>query len=47
MTTFGVHCNPAVSPETLMMIKEHVNEDYGPVERTLGVGGSGGALQTV
>jgi hypothetical protein len=46
MTTFGVYCNPAVSPETLMMIKEHVSEAYGPVERTLGVGGSGGALQT-
>ena len=46
MTTFGVYCNPAVSPETLMMIKEHVAETYGPIERTLGVGGSGGALQT-
>jgi hypothetical protein len=46
MTSFGVYCNPAVSPETLMMIKEHVAETYGAVERTLGVGGSGGALQT-
>lgn len=46
MTTFGVYCNPAVSPETLMMIKEHVAETYGPIERTLGMGGSGGALQT-
>ncbi|HEX2128582.1 MAG TPA: DUF6351 family protein [Solirubrobacterales bacterium] len=46
MTTFGVYCNPAVSPETLMMIKEHVSETYGAVERTLAVGGSGGALQT-
>ncbi len=46
MTTFGVLCNPAVSPETLMMIKEHIAEAYGPIERTLGVGGSGGALQT-
>jgi hypothetical protein len=46
MTSFGVYCNPAVSPETLLMIKEHVAEDYGAIERTLGVGGSGGALQT-
>ncbi len=45
LTTFGVHCNPAVSAETLMMIKEHVSEDYGVPERTFGVGGSGGALQ--
>jgi hypothetical protein len=45
LTTFGVHCNPAVSAETLMMIKEHVSEDYGLPKRTFGVGGSGGALQ--
>jgi hypothetical protein len=44
-TTFGVNCNPLLSGETLMMMKEHVIEDYGPVARTVGVGGSGGALQ--
>lgn len=45
MTTFGVYCNPFVSAETLMMIKEHIAEAYGTIERTMGVGGSGGALQ--
>ena len=45
LTTFGVHCNPLVSAETLMMVKEHVNETYGFADRTVGVGGSGGALQ--
>lgn len=45
MTTFGVYCNPLVSAETLMMVKEHIAEDYGPIARTVGVGGSGGALQ--
>ena len=45
MTTFGVYCNPLVSAETLMMVSEHVNERYGELARTVGVGGSGGALQ--
>jgi hypothetical protein len=46
LTTFGVDCNQLVSGETLMMVKEHVAETYGgPVGRTVGVGGSGGALQ--
>ena len=45
LTTFGVYCNPLVSAETLMLMKEHVRERYGPIERTVGVGGSGGALQ--
>ena len=46
MTTFGVYCNPLVSAESLMMIQEHVAEQFGaPIERVVGVGGSGGALQ--
>ena len=45
MTSFGVYCNPLVSAETMMMIKEHVSEAYGGITRTIGVGGSGGALQ--
>ncbi len=46
MTTFGVYCNPLVSAESLMMIHEHVAERFGaPIERVVGVGGSGGALQ--
>lgn len=45
MTSFGVYCNPLVSAETLMMVKEHVAETYGRIDRTVSVGGSGGALQ--
>lgn len=45
MTTLGVHCNQLLSAESLMMIKEHVIERYGPVERVIGTGGSGGAIQ--
>lgn len=45
MTTYGVYCNPLVSAETLMMMNEHITEAYGPIERTIGVGASGGALQ--
>ena len=45
MTTFGVYCNPLVSGETLMMMKEHVVDHYGLPRHTVGVGASGGALQ--
>jgi hypothetical protein len=44
-SAFGVYCNPLVSIETAMMVKEHVTEQYGEPERTLGLGASGGALQ--
>ncbi len=45
LTSFGVHCNPLVSIETAMMIKEHLSEQYGPVEAIVGTNGSGAALQ--
>src|SRR5207302_6536453 len=45
LTTLAVHCNPLVSAETAMMVKEHIVDDYGPVAHTIGVGGSGGAIQ--
>jgi hypothetical protein len=45
LTSFGVHCNPLVSVETAMMIKEHLSEQYGPVEAIVGTNGSGAALQ--
>ena len=45
LTTFGVDCNPILSGETLMMMKEHISEQYGLVRRVIGTGGSGGALQ--
>jgi hypothetical protein len=40
-----VHCNPIVSIETTMMIKEHLSEQYGLVEAIVGTNGSGAALQ--
>ncbi|HVX17209.1 MAG TPA: DUF6351 family protein [Acidimicrobiales bacterium] len=45
LTTFGVHCNQVLSAETLMMTKEHVVDEYGPVRHTVGAGASGGAIQ--
>jgi hypothetical protein len=45
LTILGVECNDVISAETLMMVKEHVIEAYGPVLHTIGVGASGGAIQ--
>jgi hypothetical protein len=39
------HCNAALQGEALMMLKEHFVEQYGPPKWTLGLGGSGGAIQ--
>lgn len=47
-STFNVlqaHCNTVLSAETLMMVQERVNEAVGPVDLTIGRGGSGGAIQ--
>jgi hypothetical protein len=45
LSAFGTHCNPIISIETAMMIKEHVSEQYGPVQAVVGTNGSGAALQ--
>ena len=45
LTILGVECNDVISAETLMMVKEHVIETYGPVLHTIGSGASGGAIQ--
>jgi hypothetical protein len=45
LTVFGVHCNEVLSAETLMMVKEHIIDDYGDVYHTIGGGASGGAIQ--
>lgn len=45
LTSFGVHCNPLISIETMMMLKEHIAEQYGPIEAIVGTNGSGAALQ--
>ncbi len=45
LSAFGVHCNPFVSMETTMMLKEHITEQYGVPEQFIGTNGSGAALQ--
>jgi hypothetical protein len=39
------NCNPIISAEVAMMVKEHFLETYGPARHTIGWGGSGGAIQ--
>ena len=41
----GSQCNTVVSAESIVMLKEHVTERYGPIRYTIGAGGSGGAMQ--
>jgi len=45
LTTLMTNCNPLLSAETLMMVKEHIIDEYGVVQHTIGLGGSGGAIQ--
>ena len=45
LTTLNTACNPLLSAETTMMVKAHIVNDYGVVEHTIGMGGSGGAIQ--
>lgn len=43
--TLNQNCNETVSAEALMMVKEHIIDHYGQVERTVSAGGSGGSIQ--
>ena len=45
MTVGGNNCNSVVAAETVMMVKEHLVETYGPIRYTFGLGGSGGSIQ--
>lgn len=45
LTIFGVHCNQVLSAETLMMVREYINNHYGMVRSIVGGGASGGAIQ--
>lgn len=45
MNVNGNSCNGNTSAESLMMIKEHIAEAYGPIRFTVGDGCSGGAEQ--
>lgn len=45
MTQYGTHCNDVTSAETVIMVKEHIAETYGPLRFTMADGASGGAHQ--
>ncbi|MDX3905084.1 MAG: DUF6351 family protein [Pigmentiphaga sp.] len=45
MTQYGSHCNDVTSAETVMMLKEHITENYGEIRFTMADGNSGGAHQ--
>lgn len=45
LTAFGTHCNQVLSAETMMMVREHMIEAYGPHQWVMGNGASGGAIQ--
>jgi hypothetical protein len=45
LNTFNQDCNTVLSAEALMMLKEHIIDSYGPISRTIGLGGSGGSIQ--
>ncbi len=44
LTDQALNANKVVAAETVMMIKEHVNEQYGLIENTIGSGCSGGSI---
>jgi uncharacterized tannase-like protein DUF6351 len=45
LNTLGQNCNPVVSAEALLMIKEHIQETFGSIRYTLSTGCSGGSIQ--
>lgn len=45
MNVLGDNCNDVVSAEALMMMKEHVVENYGEIRYTMSQGCSGGSMQ--
>jgi hypothetical protein len=42
---YGSQCNSVVSAEAILMLKEHIEETYGPIRYTIGAGSSGGSMQ--
>lgn len=46
MTDSATNSNKVVTAETVMMMKEHVSDSYGPLRFTLGTGCSGGSLNS-
>jgi hypothetical protein len=45
LNVFGTYANDVVSAETMMMVKEHFIEEFGPIKWTIGSGRSGGSMQ--
>ena len=45
LNVFGNNCQEVTAAETMMMVKEHFIETYGPVAHTQGFGCSGGSYQ--
>jgi hypothetical protein len=45
LNVFGTNCQDVTAAETMMMVKEHFIETFGPPLFTFGRGGSGGAYQ--
>jgi hypothetical protein len=45
LNALGYNCNEVVSAEAVMMQKEHIEEQYGPIRHVIGRGGSGGSIQ--
>lgn len=41
----GTNANHVLAAETMMMVKEHIVEQYGPIRYTIGNGCSGGSIQ--
>ena len=45
LNVFGTYANDVVSAESMMMVKEHFIEQFGPIKWTIGSGRSGGSMQ--
>jgi hypothetical protein len=45
LNILGRNCNDVVSAEAMMMVKERLSDQYGPVRYTIGAGCSGGSMQ--
>jgi hypothetical protein len=45
LNTLNQNCNPLVSAEAIVMLKEHIADTRGEIRRTITVGGSGGSVQ--
>jgi Tannase-like family of unknown function (DUF6351) len=44
LNVLGNNCNTVLSAETVMMLKEHIVDNYGEIRYTFGAGGSGGSI---